>query len=69
MELPSELWERIEGFVSPDSLRPPSLREANRLLRRPTLDLLLLHNNAAPPQRCQRCDWSHSGFGTEARPV
>ena len=62
MELPSEVWERIEGFVSPDSLLLPSLLETSRLLRRPALDLLLLHRNDAPPQCCQRYDWSHPDF-------
>ena len=63
MELPAELWERIQGFVSPDALLPPSLLAISRLLQRPALDLLLLHaDNDAPPHCCQRYDWQHPDF-------
>ena len=61
MELPAELWERIQGFVSPDALLPPSLVAISRLLQRPALDLLLVHDDDddAPPHCCQRYDWPH----------
>ena len=62
MELPAELWERIQGFVSPDALLPPSLLAISRLLQRPALDLLLLHHDDAPPHCCQRYDWQHPDF-------
>ena len=55
--LPQELRDRIDEFLSPDSLLPPSLVETSRLLRRPALDLLLLHDNDAPPTSCQRYHW------------
>jgi hypothetical protein len=62
MQLPSELRDRIDEFLSPDSLLPPSLLAISRLLRRPALDLLLLHDDDAPPACCQRYHWSHPDF-------
>ena len=44
-----ELRDHILSFLSPDSLLPPSLLELSRLLKRPTLDLIMLRKDAAPP--------------------
>ena len=48
--------------MSPDALLPPSLLAISRLLQRPALDLLLLHDDDAPPQCCQRYDCPHPDF-------
>ena len=39
----------ILSFLSPDSLLRPTLLELSRLLKRPTLDLVLLRKDAASP--------------------
>ena len=44
-----ELRDHILSFLSPDSLLPPTLLELSRLLKRPTLDLVLLRKDAASP--------------------
>ena len=44
-----ELGDHILSFLSPDSLLPPTLLELSRLLKRPTLDLVLLRKDAASP--------------------
>ena len=42
-----ELRDHILSFLSPDNLLPPSLLELSRLLKRLTLDLILLRKDAA----------------------
>jgi len=42
-----ELLDHVFSFLSPDSLLPPSLLELSRLLKRPTLDLIMLRKDAA----------------------
>lgn len=44
-----ELLNHVLSFLSPDSLLPPSLLELSRLLKRPTLDLIMLRKDAASP--------------------
>lgn len=62
MQLPSELWDHINEFLRLDSLLPPSLLAISRLLRRPVLDLLLMHEDDAPPACCQRYHTPHRDF-------
>ena len=66
--LPQELRERVDEFLSPDSLLPPSLVETSRLLRRPALDLLLLHDDDAPPTSCSATTGRTPTLCTMARP-
>ena len=42
-----DLLDHVLSFLSPDSLLPPSLLELSRLLKRPTLDLIMLRKDAA----------------------
>ena len=42
-----ELLNHVLSFLSPDSLLPPSLLELSRLLKRPTLDLIMLRKDTA----------------------
>ena len=49
--------EHILSFLSPDSLLPPTLLELSKLLKRPTLDLVVLHREVASPHVC-----SYEGF-------
>ena len=44
-----ELLNHVLSFLSPDSLLPPSLLELSKLLKRPTLDLIMLREDAASP--------------------
>ena len=52
-----ELRDHILSFLSPDSLLPPTLLELSRLLKRPTLDLVVLRREDDSPHVC-----SYEGF-------
>ena len=56
-----ELRDHILSFLSPDRLLPPSLLELSRLLKRPTLDLIMLRREDASSHVCSYEGYVYSG--------
>ena len=56
-----ELRDHILSFLSSDSLLPPSLLELSKLLRCPTLDLVVLRREDDSPHVCSYEGFVYSG--------